>query len=134
MRDYAVMRHVLTVAREARTDLYYSDFLLSVGNDDNILSQELVRLTNDGLLDADISLDGGFGSRKRCVVSGLTDEGQEFCKLLENHDVWAIILNTLKEANVDVSYPLLKEVCEEIVKRYVTSFIPQIQPPTNSLS
>ena len=36
------------------------------------------------------------------------------------------VVGTLKEADIDVPHPLLKEVCEEIVKRYVTSFIPDI--------
>lgn len=33
---------------------------------------------------------------------------------------------TLDAAGIDVPYPLLKEVSEEIVKRYVMGFIPDM--------
>ncbi len=126
MRDYSTMRHVLAVAAQTRSEMHYTDFQLAAGQDDGVLEGELDRLTRDGLLDADVEFGGGFGVCKRCSVRGLTDEGREFYKLVENKKVWGIILETLKEADIDISYPLLKEVCEEIVKRYVTSCIPEI--------
>lgn len=124
MRDYATMRGVLAIAARARGELCYNDF--RPADQDDKLKEELVRLTEDGLLDADVSFGDGFGECSRCAVSGLTGEGREFYKLVENGEVWAIVYETLRKANVDVSYPLLKEVCGEIVRRYVTSFIPEI--------
>ena len=76
-----------------------------------------MRFDCEGLLDADIFLDDIFGKGRKCTVVGLTSNGHEFYRLIENNDVWAIVLDTLKQAGVDISYPLLKEVCEEIVKR-----------------
>ncbi|MBR1745703.1 MAG: hypothetical protein IJ734_07005 [Fibrobacter sp.] len=125
MRDYATMRGVLATAANAKSELCYNDF--RPADQDDKLQEELARLADDGLLDADVLFGGGFGERTRCRVSGLTDEGREFYKLIENDIVWRIVHGTLKKANVDVSYPLLKEVCEEIVKRHVTSFIPDIK-------
>lgn len=124
MRDYTVMRNVLSVAASTQRELFYSDFS-GAGMDDELMG-ELLRLTRDGLLDADVSFGGGFGEHSRCRVSGLTDEGRAFFNLIENGEVWGIISGTLAKAGVDISYPLLKEVCEEIVKRYVLSFIPDV--------
>lgn len=126
MRDYATMRGVLAIVAGAKRELCYNDFQPAAGQDDDTLERELERLTEDGLLDADIRFGSGFGERSRCSVAGLTDEGRAFFRLIANDDVWAIVLGTLKAADVDVSYPLLKEVCEEIVKRHVASFIPKI--------
>lgn len=86
---------------------------------------EALRLVDDGLVDADVRRSS-FGDVCSFRVRGLTDEGRSFWRLVENDDVWQIILGTLTRAGIDVSYPLLKEVCEEIVKRYVTSFIPDM--------
>ena len=124
MRDYVTMRAVLEAAANAGRELCYSDFHAD-GRDDK-LREELTRLTDDGLLDADVAFDVGFGEVGKCNVKGLTAEGRAFPKLVENDMVWELILATLNKAGIDVSYPLLKEVCEEIVKRYVTSFIPEM--------
>ena len=118
------MRGVLAIAAEARSVLRYHDF--SAAGHDDILEVELERLAREGLIDGDVYFARGFNERSACSVDGLTEEGMAFYKLIENDDVWEIVLSTLKAANVDVSYPLLKEVCEEIVKRYVTSFIPDL--------
>ncbi len=126
MRDYVTMRGVLATAAEASGELCFNDF--RPADQDDKLQDELGRLTRDGLLDADVEFGSGFGVHTRCKVLGLTDEGREFYKLVENDKVWAIILGTLKKADIDISYPLLKEVCEEIVKRYVTSCIPDMPP------
>ncbi|MBQ9068796.1 MAG: hypothetical protein IJ131_07010 [Eggerthellaceae bacterium] len=125
MRDYVTMRNVLMLTAAAKGKLCFNDFRGEL-QDDTRLKEELVRLEGEKLLDADISLDGVFGRGRKCSVSGLTPEGRAFYRLIENDDVWSIVLETLRQANVDISYPLLKEVCEEIVKRYVTSFIPDI--------
>ena len=128
MRDYETMRHILAVTANAGYDLAYSDFKPGAGLDDGRLEAELTRLERDELIDADVNFTKKFGERSQCSVRGLTVEGREFYNLIANDGVWAIILATLKKANVDISYPLLKEVCEEIVKRYVASFIPDIKP------
>ena len=125
-RCYTTMRGVLAIAADAEGVLYYRDF--DAAGHDDMLEAELERLACDGLLDGDVHFGREFGERSACSVTGLTDEGRAFYKLVENDDVWEIVLSTLKAANVDVSYPLLREVCEEIVKRYVTSFIPDIPP------
>lgn len=123
MRNYSVMRDVLSLVASAPHELSFDDFDEIQQQDE--VPQEIVRLQANGLVDGDIR----FGAHALCLggrVKALTDEGTEFYKLIENDDVWALIRDTLKRASVDVSYPLLKEVCEEIVKRYVTSFIPKI--------
>ena len=58
--------------------------------------------------------------------ASISDEGREFFRLVENESVWQLVLRTLDAAGVNVPYPLLKKVCEEIVTRYVSSFIPKI--------
>lgn len=124
MRDYETMRAALAIAASARDELHYNDFR-DAGQDDQ-LENELARLSEDRLIEGDIHFSHGFGERSRCNVSGLTPKGLEFYRLIENEEVWLIIRDTLRKAGVDISYPLLKEVCEEIVKRYVTSFIPEV--------
>ena len=126
MRDYETMRHVLTIASNAKVELHYADFQVEAGRDDDVLECELNRLKREELLDGEVRLTRESGERSVCRVRGLTVKGREFYRLIENADVWGIICQTLESAGVDVSYPLLKEVCEEIVKRYVTSFIPDI--------
>ena len=122
-RSYAVMREVLSAAAKARRSLDFDDFM-SIHQRNKVI-HELKRLNKDGLLDAVIDFDAG-GTCLVCAVNGLTEEGAEFFKLIENDEVWNVIRETLKMADIDISYPLLKEVCEEIVKRYVVSFIPEI--------
>ena len=123
MRDYVLMRQVMAVAvnhgRDDGVKVFYD-----LGDAD-MVEAELNRLHADGLLDADIGKNC-FGAPTVRKVGGLTDEGAAFFRLVENPEVWRIVHGTLEAAAVDISYPLLKEVCEEIVKRYVTSFIPDI--------
>lgn len=120
MRDYDVMRDVLATVADFGGELRYGDFAAVQQRDE--VPREIARLQSDGLLDGDLLFEGGMCMSGR--VHGLTPEGREFLNLIANDGVWAIVRKTLKAANVDVSYPLLKEVCEEIVKRYVVSFIP----------
>lgn len=123
-RDYDAMRAVLaTAARDDRPSKYGD--LWSAVRDESVLRSELARLGRDGLLDNGIRFQDGDG----CCLGGeaiVTDEGRECLRLIENDGVWNLVIRTLDAAGVDVPYPLLKEVCEEIVKRYVTSFIPDI--------
>ena len=122
-RNYRVMCEVLDKAAEAhrRRRAYDFDDFRDIQQLDKVIG-ELERLKRDGLLDGAAEFINGMCLT--CAVSGLTEEGEAFYRLIENDHVRAIIVGTLKEADIDVPYPLLKEVCEEIVKRYVTSFIP----------
>lgn len=123
-RDYDAMRAVLATAARGDRHYKYGD-LWSAVRDESVLRSELARLGRDGLLDNGIRFQGGDG----CCLGGeasITEEGREFLNLIENEGVWQLVLRTLTSAGVDVPYPLLKEVCEEIVKRYVSSFIPDI--------
>lgn len=123
-RDYETMRAVLAASAGSTRPLRYGD-LYSAVSDEDALRTELARLGSDGLIENGIRFQGGNG----CCLGGeasITDEGASFFRLIENERVWSIVLLTLDAAAVDVPYPLLKEVCEEIVKRYVTSFIPEM--------
>lgn len=123
-RDYEAMRAVLAAAAGSARPLKYGD-LWSAVQDEAALRQELVRLGRDGLIDNGIRFQDGDG----CCLGGeasITDEGREFFRLVENESVWQLVLRTLDAAGVDVPYPLLKNVCEEIATRYVSSFIPKI--------
>lgn len=124
-RDYDAMRAVLaTVARGERPSRYGD--LWSAVRDEGAIRSELARLGRDGLLESGIRFQDGDG---RCLggEATITDEGREFFNLIENDGVWQLVIRTLTSVRVDVPYPLLKEVFEEIVKRYVTSFIPDIK-------
>ena len=125
-RNYTVMRELLAHISKARQMLDLDD--LDWFEPRDRVRGELRRLKADGLIDGVVEFTPS-GVCRSCTVTGLTDEGREFWRLVENDAVWAIVRDTLKAADIDVPYPLLKEVCEEIVKRYVTSFIPEI--PSN---
>lgn len=123
MRDYQVMRGILAKAASSTGELSLCE--LAGGYPAEDVLSESVRLMSDELIVGDVQYDA-FGGCRSFSVSGLTDEGRDFWRLVENERVWRIVLETLRAADVDVSYPLLKEVCEEIVKRYVTQFIPSM--------
>jgi len=123
MRDYSVMRQVLARLAGARRTLSLGDFADVQPSGD--VPSEMDRLVRDGLVEGEVLFDP-YGTCVKFRASELTDEGKELWRLLENPEVWRIVLDTLSRAGVDVSYPLLKEVCEEIVKRYVTQFIPSM--------
>lgn len=125
-RDYSAMRSVLAVAAHRGGPASYGDFF-KTNVDEPTLKLELRRLESDGLIDSSIRFFDGDGL---CLggAASITEEGERFFRLIENNRVWQIVLDTLDAADIDVSYPLLREVCEEIVKRYVSSFIPEIAP------
>lgn len=126
-RDYKVMRKVLGIIAKSKRPLEAADFIGFHGDElGRELAHELRRLKRDGLIESSIEFDV-FGEYVGGAVDGFTDEGREFYSLVENGSVWAIVSKTLNAADVDIPYPLLKEVCEEVVKRYVTSFIPEIK-------
>ena len=122
MRDYDAMRDVISTIASKGERAAFLDF--SHVKPNSLVIPELQRLIADGLVSGDVREDRS-GMLLEFSISGLTDEGRVFLRLIENDDVWRIVRETLREANIDVSYPLLKEVCEEIVKRYVISFVPK---------
>ena len=84
--------------------------------------EEITRLGNEGLIQHNIVWEAYNIANGK--ITGITETGREFLRNIENERVWLLIEQTLKEANLDLSYPLLNEVCEEIVRRYVMSKIP----------
>lgn len=85
------------------------------------IKEEITRLNDEGLIQHNIVWEVcGIANGK---ITGITEEGKEFLRNIENERVWLLIEQTLDAANLDLSYPLLKEVCEEIVRRYVMAKI-----------
>jgi len=124
MRNFNVMRGVLSTVAKADGELGIDSFMWMLQRNDVI--DEIARLKSDGIISGTMKFKKDLHEYVDGTISGLTDEGVEFYRLIENDGVWEIVLATLRKANIDISYPLLKEVCEEIVKRYVTSCIPEI--------
>nr|DAF81960.1 MAG TPA: Flagellin, PadR, transcription factor, DNA.8A [Caudoviricetes sp.] len=123
-RDYGTMRAVLATIAGSTGTARYGDFFRI--NDEVALKRELARLKADGLIESTLEFQDGDGICLGGDVSGMTPEGREFFRLIENDRVWSIVSKTLDAAGIDVPYPLLKEVSEEIVKRYVMGFIPEM--------
>ena len=124
-RDFDVMRQVLMTVAGSDEPVRYGAFMLV--EDEGAVKGELRRLDRDGLIESSIAFQNGTGY---CMggTASITEEGREFLNLIENYRVWELMRGTLDAAGIDVPYPLLKEVCEEIVRRYVASFIPDIEP------
>ena len=114
------MREVLCRVAHSDRELPVGD-LLCLGEIGEI-KEELERLKSEGLLEHNVVWAAPEVSLGR--VSGLTPAGVELLRCIENERVWAIVCETLEAAGLDLSYPLLKEVCDEIVKRYVMGKIP----------
>lgn len=122
-RDYDLMRDILECINER--DSVSLATLGDLGKKESLVA-EMRFIQAEGLTKSSFkfSEDGRYLGG---VANGLTTEGLEFLHLIQNQDVWDLVLKVLSQANVDIPYPLLKEVCEEIVKRYVVSFIPEIR-------
>lgn len=118
MRNYQVMRAILDVLRKATEPKEFNDFA-GLGSHEEVC-EELIRLSDEGLIKEKITTKNYIGVE----ISGLTKEGNDFAREIENGKVFAIIYGVLKDADLDLSYPLLRDVCDEIVKRYVMSKIP----------
>ena len=120
MRDYNMMRNMLVFisngGERALNDFCHFGDVYPV-------REELSRLREEGLIDSDMSFEPEFNGGK---VNGLTAEGKAFARDIENDSVWELIRKTLEDSGLDISYPLLKKVCETIVERYVMSKIPKI--------
>ena len=121
MRNYQLMRNILNAAAHADEELSLADFSEYANFEE--LQVELNRLKGEGLIEHNMAWK--YGTFCGGVVSSITEAGREFQRNIENEKVWFIVEQTLKDANLDLSYPLLKEVSDEIVKRYVMSKIPK---------
>ena len=121
MRNYDLMRAILCKVANSEKAPAVRDFR-GFGEIEDI-RQELERLKNEGLIVHDIKWEAPEISYGK--VTSITQEGKNFLRNIENEHVWALICKTLEDANLDLAYPLLKEVCDEIVKRYVMSKIPK---------
>lgn len=120
VRNYNLMRNILKKVNASVKPLSFGDFQ-SYGTSEDI-RLELIRLKKEGLIEHNMtwscgSFDGG-------EISAITENGIMFLRDIQNDTVWNIIEKTLEEADLDLSYPLLKDVCDEIVKRYVMGKIP----------
>ena len=120
MRNYQLMRSILKGVAHANKPLDFYDFH-GCGDDEDI-QEELQRLKQEGLIEHNMSWS--YGTFNGGEVTAITEQGRAFFRNIENDKVWRLILKTLEEAELDLSYPLLNEVCEEVVKRYVMSKIP----------
>ena len=130
MRNYELMRNILLkLSKDCAEDekslplsemeKWIEDTCCSTTE----LTAEVERLRDEKLIDCEIVYNK-FSRLKEGIIYGVTSKGEEFLRLIENSKVWDICFSTLKEAGLDLSYPFIKEVCEEIVKRYVFSKIP----------
>lgn len=120
MRNYDLMRNILKVVNAEKKPLEL-DYFSRYGTFEQ-LEEELTRLKEEGLIETSMTwTDGSFDGG---VVIAITDKGEEFLFNIENNEVWRLIYTTLSRAKLTLSYPLLKEVCEEVVRRYVMSKIP----------
>ena len=125
MRRYNTMRAVLLHIKD-KSCLSFDDFsVLTHGSYDSreAIIEELKRLQYERLIDSSLEFDNSNACLSG-VVHGLTEDGESLVRLIEQSDVWKICIATLTQAEIDLSYPLLKEVCEEVVRRYVMSKIP----------
>lgn len=120
MRNYELMRSILCKAASLKEPLSIGVFLSHYEVAE--IREEITRLNIEGLIQHSIVWEAcEMASGK---ITGITETGRAFLRNIENERVWMLIEQTLKDANLDLSYPLLKEVCEEIVRRYVMSKIP----------
>ena len=121
MRDYELMRNILLAVVHAEKELQVRDF--AQYGELNGIKEELERLKEEGLIKHNIVWDS-YGITLG-TITGVTPKGKEFARNIENLRVWLIVSKTLEAANLDLSYPLLKEVCDEIIRRYVMGKIPK---------
>ena len=130
MRNYELMRNILLKVSKECTGEEKNLELSEMGEWINgssfslkELMAEIKRLTVEELIDSKIIFNV-FSNLEEGKIYGITSKGKEFLRLIEEPNVWGICVTTLTDAGLDLSYPFLKEVCEEIVKRYVFSKIP----------
>ena len=120
MRNYELMRTILCKVATLKEPLSIGVFLNNYEFEE--IQEEITRLNDEGLIQHNIVWEAHEIANGK--ITGITETGRAFLRNIENERVWMLIEQTLKDANLDLSYPLLKEVCEEIVRRYVMSKIP----------
>ena len=120
MRDYDLMRNILLTVSLSSKPLNLVDFadLAKL----NKIKEELARLKEEGLINSTFVYDAAISHGE---VQGLTKEGRAFLRNIENEEIWLLLQRTPNAANLDISYPLLNEICEVIIKKYVISKIPK---------
>lgn len=121
MRDYNLMRNMLVFIDRSDRELNLVDF--QQFDSVSPVQGELSRLRKEGLVESSMAFKPSYNNG---TVKGLTEEGAAFLRDIEDDRVWALMAKTLEDAGLDLSYPLLKKVCETIVERYVMSKIPEI--------
>lgn len=123
MRNYDLMRRLMIYINTIHDSVDVS-YLVDLGNW-NSISKELTRLQAEGLIDATLQTNQ-FRQVLSGELTGLTSLGVEFLRIIENPRVWCLISDTLEASEVDLSYPLLLEICTEVIKRFVINHIPKI--------
>lgn len=130
MRNYELMRNILLkVSKDCEREekclalSEMEEWIKGSFFSKKQLLAEIKRLTEEDLIDSEIVFNA-FSNLEEGKIHNITTKGEEFLRLIEEPNVWEICSKTLKNAGVDLSYPFLNEVCEEIVKRYVMSKIP----------
>ena len=127
MRDYEMMRTILITCFNEGENLCLKNFVSATSSNFKkkqlVFREEVNRLQNEGLLLHNMKwqIDTHTGG----AVKGLTPKGIEFARLLNDTKVWIICQETLNNAGLDISYPLIKKVCEQIVEKIVMSCIPE---------
>lgn len=121
MRDYNLMRNMLVFIDRSDRELNLVDFQHFGAV--FLVRGELYRLREEGLVESSMAFKPSYNNG---TAKGLTEEGAAFLRDIEDDRVWALMAKTLEDAGLDLSYPLLKKVCETIVERYVMSKIPEI--------
>ena len=127
MRNYELMRNILVKTYFKGGDLELLEIVpLSESNDrEKIaeLEEELNRLQEEGLILH--NMKWAHGKFEGGNVKKLTSAGVEFARELKDDKVWFICLETLNNSKLDISYPLIKKVCERIIENIVMKSIPE---------
>ena len=127
MRNYELMRKILVKTHNKGENLELLEILSFSESDDkekiSELEEELARLKDEGLIFHDMSwshnkFNGG-------TVQKLTPAGEEFAREIHDIKVWSVCKETLDNAKLDISYPLIKKVCERIIENIVMKSIPK---------
>ena len=127
MRNYELMRNILVKTYFKGGDLELLEIVpLSESNDrEKIaeLEEELNRLQEEGLILH--NMKWAHGKFEGGNVKKLTSAGVEFARELKDDKVWFVCLETLNNSKLDISYPLIKKVCERIIENIVMKSIPE---------
>jgi hypothetical protein len=126
MRNYELMRLILITCYSKGENLEFCNFASETSKGykekEAEFEKELNRLNDEGLLKHNMYWK--YGTLMGGVVKGLTPAGVEFARMISDTKVWTVCSKTLKKAELDISYPLIKKVCERIIENIVLSCIP----------